>query len=55
MRTNKELLDENRKLRRSNQRLKHIVKEFRQEEKDKETQAKWQDRARARTERLYPE
>jgi hypothetical protein len=55
MKTKKQLLDENRRLRSSNKRLKRIVKEFCQEQKGKDKQALWQDRARARTKLLYPE
>lgn len=54
MKTNKQLLVENRRLHLKVSRLKSGLRVFRQEKKDEEKSAKWQDEAYARTIRLYP-
>ena len=55
MKTNNDLLAENKKLRSKVSNLKSKLKVFRQEKKDNEEKSKWEDEAHARTRRLYPE
>lgn len=55
MKTNIDLLAENKKLRSRVSRLKRGLEVFRHEKKDAEEKSKWWDAARARTKRLYPE